>query len=110
MGYLIAPGLDFCDCQFPLRMTESGVRELEGKESRVPIIFPAVGRFRGTGPGKNWTALAAEPGARAVPFSDQGMPDPGERRLVNVRFGAQYGLKSDIAPSPRSADFVAKLF
>src|SRR5439155_25778780 len=26
-----------------------------------------------------------------------------ERRLVNVRFGAQYGLKSDIAPSRSSA-------
>ena len=22
VGYLIAPGLDFCDCQFPLQMTE----------------------------------------------------------------------------------------
>ena len=29
----------------------------------------------------------------------------GRQRLVNVRFGAHYGLKSDIAPSPRSAIF-----
>jgi hypothetical protein len=29
--------------------------------------------------------------------------------LPNVRFGAHSGLKSDIAPSPRSADSVAKV-
>jgi hypothetical protein len=35
----------------------------------------------------------------------------GMRReaLVNVRFGTHCGLKSDIAPSPKSADFVAKV-
>jgi hypothetical protein len=30
--------------------------------------------------------------------------------LANVRFAAQNGLKSDIAPCPKSADSVAKLF
>jgi hypothetical protein len=30
--------------------------------------------------------------------------------LADVRFDAHYGLKSDIAPCPKGADFVAKVF
>jgi hypothetical protein len=40
-----------------------------------------------------------------VTFAPVDQPVPAD-----FRFGAHYGLKSDIAPCPKSADFVAKVF
>ena len=40
------------------------------------IIFPAAGRFRGTGSGKELDGLGPEAGARAVLFSDTDTGSP----------------------------------
>ena len=58
MGYLIAPGLDFCDCQFPLRMTESGVRNPQPNWRHQPLNWRARGvEFRLSFP--PWAAFEA---------------------------------------------------
>jgi len=83
------------------------------------MTFPAAGRFRGTGPGKNWTALAAESEAKAVPFMRRSFAKlrrpalaQGGREMVRIIATAilvsLIGLGSAVAQSSCATKAVSK--